>query len=132
MDIHLARALLAQVSYPGYSFHIEGAFATPEPTFLQARFKAPDNDAPEVTRIQHTRKWLLSPFMTPSELVQTAFKCVLTSVEHEARELFTYGGARVFGPHFDIEALAALDRARMHDTRDAPAAVRVNTQEERA
>lgn len=120
MDIHLARALLAQCSYPGYSLHIEGTFAMPEPTWLQARFKAPDNDAPDVTRIQHTRKWLLSPFMTPSELVQTAFKCVLTSVEHEAREQFTYQGARIFGPHFDIEALAALARAGMYDKRRSP------------
>jgi hypothetical protein len=40
--------------------------------------------------------------------VQTAFKCVLTSIEHEAREQFTYSGARVFGPHFDVDALAQL------------------------
>ena len=51
--------------------------------------------------------------MTPSELVQTALKCVLTSLEHEAREHFTYRGAAIFGPHFDVEALV-----RIADRRD--------------
>lgn len=57
---------------------------------------------------QHTRKWLLSPSMTDSEIVQTAFKCALTSAEHRAREAFTYRGARIFGPHFDVEDLVKL------------------------
>jgi hypothetical protein len=55
--------------------------------------------------------------MTRSELVQTAFKAVLTSIEHEAREQFTYKGARVFGPHFDIEALVSACRASQLDVR---------------
>lgn len=58
--------------------------------------------------IQHTRKWLLSPSMTDSEIVQTAFKCAITSAEHRAREGFRYRGARIFGPHFDCEDLVRL------------------------
>lgn len=54
------------------------------------------------------RKWLLSPRMTKSEIVQTAFKAVLTAVEHETRELFTYKGKRIFGPHFDVDALEQI------------------------
>nr|WP_315206420.1 hypothetical protein [uncultured Albidiferax sp.] len=46
--------------------------------------------------------------MTPSEVVQTALKCVLTSLEHEARENFKYKGAPIFGPHFDVDDLAVL------------------------
>lgn len=54
------------------------------------------------------RKWFLSPHMTPSEVVQTAFKAVLTAMEHEVRERFTYRGAAIFGPHFDVERLVDL------------------------
>jgi len=61
---------------------------------------------------QHTRKWLLSPLMTDSEIVQTAFKLCITSMEHRTREGFTYKGARVFGPHFDVEDLVTLCKDR--------------------
>ena len=45
---------------------------------------------------------------TRSEVVQTALKCVLTSVEHEARESFTYRGRAIFGPHLDVDVLHSL------------------------
>jgi hypothetical protein len=51
---------------------------------------------------------MLSTFMTKSELVQTAFKAVMTASEHEIRETFTYKGRRIFGPHFDVEALWSI------------------------
>lgn len=51
------------------------------------------------------RKWFLSLHMTDSEIIQTAFKAVLTAVEHEARESFKYKGRAIFGPHFDVDAL---------------------------
>jgi hypothetical protein len=49
------------------------------------------------------RKWRLSPHMTNGEIVQTAFKAVMTALEHEARETFKYRDAAVLGPHFDID-----------------------------
>lgn len=63
------------------------------------------------------RKWWLSEFMTPSEIVQTAFLAVLTAVEHEAREQFTYRGLSIFDPHYDVEQL--------FDLRAAPGALEV-------
>lgn len=51
------------------------------------------------------RKWLLSTFMTRSEVVQTAFLAVRTWVEHEMREQFTYRSRAVFGPHISIDAV---------------------------
>lgn len=54
------------------------------------------------------RKWYISSHMCKSELVQTAFKAVMTFYEHEIRENFTYKGKRVFGPHFDVEELVAI------------------------
>lgn len=60
-----------------------------------------------------SRKWLLSDHMTKSELVQTAFKAVLTAEEHEVREMFLYKEAAIFGPHFDVDDM----RYFMLDTR---------------
>jgi hypothetical protein len=54
------------------------------------------------------RKWLLSPHMTNSEIVTTAFKALLTAVEHELREKFTYKGQAIFDPHMDVDRLVAL------------------------
>ncbi len=105
-----AVAVMEQVTFPGYSFEVVGDFTVP--TYLQAKFSAPytgpDGKPTGVTTLHHTRKWLLSKWMTRSELVQTAFKCVLTSVEHEAREQFTYRDVPVFGPHFNVEELVAI------------------------
>lgn len=53
------------------------------------------------------RKWRLSIHMTNGEVVQTAFKALMTALEHEAREQFTYKGQMVMGPHLDIDAWAA-------------------------
>ncbi len=55
--------------------------------------------------------------MVPSEVVQTALLCALTSAEHRVREHFLYKGERVFGPHFDIEGLYELAKARRLDYR---------------
>lgn len=59
---------------------------------------------------QYTRKWLITPEATESEVAQTAFKCVLTSHEHRVREHFKYKGERVFGPHFDVNDLVTICR----------------------
>ncbi len=57
---------------------------------------------------QHGRKWRISRYMTASEIAQTAFKAVITSQEHIAREFFTYRGANVYSPHYDVERLFEL------------------------
>ena len=46
--------------------------------------------------------------MVDGEIVQTAFKAVLTALEHEARENFTYRGHSIFDPHWDVEKLVEL------------------------
>lgn len=57
-----------------------------------------------------SRKWFLSPYMTKSEFVQTAFLAVMTAMEHETRERFRYKGHAVFGPHYNVERLVDLLR----------------------
>jgi len=93
--------VLEKVSYPDYAwkFSIEsGRF------WLQATFTAACTRTGVVGE-QFTRKWYLSNEATESEIVQTALKCVLTSIEHEARESFHYKGRPIFGPHYSVETL---------------------------
>ncbi len=66
---------------------------------------------------QHGRKWYVSTYATRSEVVQTAFKAVLTALEHEAREEFTYRGEAIFGPHFNVDALHDLAVSRAPEVR---------------
>jgi len=55
--------------------------------------------------VQRGRKWYISPYMTASEVVQTALLAVKQFEEHEIRENFFYHNKRVFGPHLDVRAL---------------------------
>ena len=75
--------------------------------FLQLRYLEEDVES-GVPEWQHGRKWRLSRFMTTSEIAQTAFKAVITSQEHVAREFFTYKGVNVYSPHYDVERLVEL------------------------
>lgn len=52
-----------------------------------------------------SRKWMLSPHMCKNEIVTTAFKAVMTAMEHEVRESFRYRGVSIFNPHLDPDAL---------------------------
>jgi hypothetical protein len=65
----------------------------------------------------YCRKWRLSPRITKSEVVQTAFMAVMAAEEHEARENFKFKVAAVFSPHFDIEALVSLYKHKRWDMR---------------
>lgn len=58
--------------------------------------------------LQHCRKWYLSPHMTESELVQTAFAAALAAEEHECREFFQYKGFRPFNPHISVDAILGV------------------------
>lgn len=70
---------------------------------------------------QTGRKWMLSPHMTKSEVVQTAFKAVMTAMEHEVREKFFYKERAIFGPHFNIDVLhAACGQKETKEFRAAP------------
>jgi len=108
--------VLAKVDYPGYTwkFSIESGRY-----WLQAVFVEPCTRTGEVKE-QFTRKWYLSNEATESEIVQTALKCVLTSLEHEAREKFLYKERPIFGPHYDVEVLwSACANEQNLDEREA-------------
>lgn len=109
--------LLTSVKYPGYRWVVVGKS---DMWYLQAAFTAPDCKTHQPAW-QHTRKWYLSYHATPSEIVQTALKCVLTSVEHEAREVFTYRGVPIFSPHYDVNQLVALHLTGAAESTRSPA-----------
>lgn len=117
MTVDEIRAILLEVRYPGFAWHVRGSFEGGGAVTLQAAFVADDAVEPGTAGVQTTRKWLLSQHMVPSEIVQTALKCVLTAIEHEARENFTYRGERVFGPHFSIDELVRLCVERRTEVR---------------
>lgn len=96
--------ILADVSFQDYALRVTESSGR---IYLQGSYDEPCINTGALMP-QWTRKWLLSPSMTRSEIVQTALKLCLTSMEHRTREHFLYRGRRVFGPHFDVDALWAL------------------------
>lgn len=96
------RLILNECKFLDWEFLLQ--FDGPRP-YLQVRFQAPDSRYGGDPTHQTGRKWFLSYHMTRSEVVQTAFKAVLTAVEHEAREGFTWRDRPVFGPHIPVYKL---------------------------
>jgi hypothetical protein len=102
MTIQRAREILGSVFYPSYTFNatVDGRGEM----YLQGEYLEPDIYTGKL-EVQNTRRWFISPEMTKSELVQTAFKLIMTSMEHRVREHFQYNGRLVFGPHFNVDNL---------------------------
>lgn len=114
--MHISEMLEAveQVSFVNYVFSVS---SENDKLYLQANYL----DRCIVTGTlekQSTRKWLLSKHMTKSELIQTCFKCCITSMEHRTREEFKYKGRRIFGPHFDVDTLWAITTNSNMDVRE--------------
>lgn len=63
---------------------------------------------------QKTREWYIDRRATKSQVVQTAMALVLLAEEHEAREWFRYKGAKVFGPHLDVDFLVENVKQKVH------------------
>lgn len=111
--IEAAKQAIAECEYPGYKFHVQ--VDGRGEVFLQATYYEPDTISGDPD-LQHTRRWFLSPAMSKSEIVQTAFKCIITSMEHRAREWFTWNNRAIFHPHHNIEKLWEICEERV--TRD--------------
>ncbi len=111
--MNVYEAYLTGVQYNDSAFYVR--FDEDRP-YLQVEYPGVDavTGAP---RICKGRKWLLSPHMTKSEVVQTALMAVLTNEEHEAREAFRYKGAAVFGPHYNIDDLLTVCETKGEDHR---------------
>ena len=106
--------IVDQISFREYNLYV--LWNERGQMYLQASYHEPDVVTGKV-ELQQTRKWILSEHMTKSEIVQTAFKACLTSMEHRTREHFLYKGERVYSPHYDVEALVDLCRSQRFDER---------------
>jgi hypothetical protein len=69
---------------------------------------------------QSTRKYYLSPYMTTSEVVETAWLCVQRSQLHVASEHFRYAGRQVYSQHFNVSARIEICDNEDFDTRTPP------------
>lgn len=108
---------LKDVKYKDWDFAVK---MDGDRAYLQVGFWELDHDNPAgPPAYQKGRKWMLSPHMTKSEVVQTAFKAVMTAEEHETREKFVYKNKTIFGPHFDVDQLARICAAEHMDVRVA-------------
>lgn len=78
--------------------YLAGVGASQEPDLrLRAEWVGADNETGAEEK-QQSRWWPLSVHMVKTEIIQTAFLCVLKAEEHEIRETFKYlAGVRPFG-----------------------------------
>lgn len=93
------------ISYKaGWDFLIKEKNGVP---YLQIQFNGADNFTGKVER-QYCRKWQLSEWMTPTELVETAWAAVQRAEMHEAKETFKFKGQAVYNSHLNVEKLVQL------------------------
>lgn len=88
-------------AFPGYKFIVE-PFA--DHFTIHVRYNEPDVQS-NIMEEQNGRKWLLPRGQTTGQVVQTCFKAIMTSMEHRAREHFTYRGKAILQPHLDVDKL---------------------------
>ena len=100
-----ADSLLAQVTYPGLEWQ-----TITEGWHVHLRVHNPEgiDNVTSEDMPWSGRWWRLSEHMTDSEIVGTAFKAIITCLEHEARENFLYKGQAVYDAHLDVEELVKL------------------------
>lgn len=103
------REILKEVKYLDWTFFVGEDNRYGLPAYLQVQFNAACTTTGD-GQSWKGRKWILSPHMTRSEIVTTAFKAVMTAIEHEARETFKYKGWAIFGPHIDVEHMVYLHK----------------------
>lgn len=98
--------LLGDIAYPGLDYEV----STEGGTCCQVRIKCVGGKCNVTGKPMdwNGRWWRLSPHMTDSEIVATCFKALLTALEHEARERFTFKGQSVYDSHLSVHQLAKL------------------------
>jgi hypothetical protein len=111
------------VSYKdGWEFHIKKKKTDgieQDAFYLQIQFIAADNFNGKPER-QFCRKWLLSEFMTPTELVRTAWLAVQQAERHEMEETFRYKGRDIYNSHLSVDSLAKLCDSNSYEHRSPP------------
>lgn len=93
----------------GWRWHVE--WHDEAGWLVRCSFDRPDTDSGEVGR-GAGRLWFVERGATVGAVVKTAWSACRMVVEHELHEAFLFHGDRVFDPHADVDALAAVSRAR--------------------
>lgn len=93
-------SLVNRISYPGFAFEIVTEAGRP---FLRVVCANGTDNVTGEPYAWKGRKWRLSYHMTDMEVVNTAFKAVLTALEHEARELFKVDDVALMDSHRDLD-----------------------------
>lgn len=84
--------------------------------WVELRTRRPDTFTGEFKTGYGGRRYL-PRHATTSQIVRILFGACMAYEEHEVREAFRYQGARIFGPHIDITALADVaDRIEQRPT----------------
>ena len=65
---------------------------------------------------QRCRKWMLSYYMTDTEIVKTVYKAIEAAVLHEMQEQFLYRSSPIYNPHIDVEELRKTCHVTEHRT----------------
>lgn len=78
--------------------------------YIQGEYLEADATKPlgSPLQLQKTRKWLVSPYSTNSEIVETVFAMLQRSSDHRLREFFTYKGFTVKNRHLDVEKVTTI------------------------
>jgi hypothetical protein len=93
--------IIADIRYKDWTFRLGGSG---DDMYLQVVFNAYDVTTGK-EELQKCRKWRLSKFMIPAEVVRTAWLAVAQAEMHEAAENFLYRKQAVHNPHLDYDAL---------------------------
>lgn len=107
--IYKANTYLSDCKFPEYTLYI--SIDSRGAAYLRGSYLEKDTITGNV-EVQQTRRWFLSPEMLKSEIVATAFKCVMTSMEHRTREWFTYKNKAIYMPHYDVDELHKICEER--------------------
>lgn len=105
--------ILAHVSYADRTFEL---LPKGDGFLLRLFYMEKDVETGKM-ELQKSRKHYVSPYMTESEIVETAFLCAQRSSEHVLREHFTYQGARIYSPHFHVRERLEICRHQLFDAR---------------
>ena len=102
--------VLEQCSFPGYAFLLT---TIGDQFRLELTYKEADVYS-GVLSTQTARPWLISQDATESQVIQTLFKAILTSMEHRVRENFHWMGKPVLMPHMDLRQVWETVPNSMH------------------
>lgn len=102
--IAFVQSVVAECNFPGYTFEVAymGYNFSADVIALRVTYNEPDVMT-GVTELQEGRWWLVQEAWDKGQIARTAFKAIMTSLEHRCRENFKYRGKAVFNPHFDID-----------------------------